>query len=248
VSGRAVRAAAHVHSGWSYDGRSSLAEIASTFGRLGYRIVLLSEHDRGFDDQRWREYRRACEQASGPEVLLVPGIEYSDAANDVHVLVWGCGGFLGEGLETPELLDRVRASSGVAVLAHPARRQAYSLLDPGCLELLDGVEVWNRKYDGVAPSRAAVELLASHPARRLLPFVGLDFHTRRQLFPLTMLLRVDGALEPETVEESLRARRASAHAFGAPVGIASAPAGMTALGTVERARRATRDGLRAIRG
>src|SRR6185312_13160507 len=95
-----VRVAAHVHSEWSYDGTWSLSRIATTFARLGYRAVLLAEHDRGFDDERWLAYRAACQQASNWNLLLVPGIEYSDPANTVHVPVWGDIPFLGEGVET----------------------------------------------------------------------------------------------------------------------------------------------------
>ena len=37
----------------------------------------------------------------------MPGIEYSDASNSVHVPGLGRVGFLGEGLETGDLLARV---------------------------------------------------------------------------------------------------------------------------------------------
>ena len=95
---RRIRVAAHVHSSWSYDGRWSLSQIAATFGRLGYDAILLAEHDRGFDAERWSAYRRACADASTESMLLVPGLEYSDASNSVHVPVWGDVPFFGEGV------------------------------------------------------------------------------------------------------------------------------------------------------
>src|ERR1700712_2779814 len=122
-----ISVACHVHSSWSYDGSWSLTTIASEFGRRGYRVVMMTEHDRGFTEARRLEHRKACAEASTDQVLIVSGIEYSDASNTVHVLTWGEISFLGEGIETIELLKMVRASDGVAVLAHPSRRSAWKL-------------------------------------------------------------------------------------------------------------------------
>ncbi len=102
-----IRVASHVHSDWSYDGRWSLEELAAGFARRGYHAVLMAEHDRGFDDARWAEYRQTCAQASR-EILLVPGIEYSDPTNSVHVPVWGDIPFIGEGLETAVTVEAAR--------------------------------------------------------------------------------------------------------------------------------------------
>ena len=91
-----VPAACHVHSDWSYDGKWALPALADEFARRGYRILFMTEHDRGFTEDRRREHRAACAKASSGRILVVPGIEYSDAANIVHVLVWGDVPFLGK--------------------------------------------------------------------------------------------------------------------------------------------------------
>jgi hypothetical protein len=75
-----------------------------------------------------------------------------------------------------------------------------------------GLELWNRKYDGWAPSRTAPGLLEQ---TSIVPFVGMDFHTQRQLFPLTMALDIaPGQIGEEDVIRCLRARRCEARAFG----------------------------------
>ena len=79
-----VRVAAHVHSSWSLCAEWSLADIALAFQRRRYDVVLMSEHDRGFDQQRWTEYQKACVAASADDIILIPGIEYEDADNVVH--------------------------------------------------------------------------------------------------------------------------------------------------------------------
>lgn len=204
-------AVCHVHSKWSYDGSWTLEALAERFSRRGFRILLMTEHDRGFSAARLDEYREACARASSEKILVVPGIEYSDASNRVHVLVWGQVPFLGEGLPTGEMLDGVRSAGGVAVLAHPSRRDAWKSFETSWGERLLGIEIWNRKYDGWNPSKTAPELLASTNA---MPFVGLDFHTARQSFPLGMALDLRSEITEATVLESLKSRRCKAKAFG----------------------------------
>src|SRR5262249_31057107 len=151
-------------------------DLSLKFSSRGCRVLMMTEHDRGFTEERFQRFRQACADASSNEILVMPGIEYSDAENRVHVLVWGLDSFLGENLPTNVMLKAANALNGVAVLAHPSRRSAWSLFDPRWAEMLVGIEVWNRKYDGWAPSRTAPKLLHDGD---LVPFVGLDFHTER---------------------------------------------------------------------
>jgi hypothetical protein len=227
-------AVCHVHSEWSYDGSWSLEELSAKFSQRGCRVLMMTEHDRGFSPARLDEYRNACVQASSDKILVVPGIEYSDAANRVHVLVWGPVPFLGENLATSEMLDGVKAANGVAVLAHPSRKSAWQCFTPQWANKLLGIEVWNRKYDGWAPSETAPALM---PQAEAVPFVGLDFHTQRQSFPLAMALDLEASATEETVLECLRARRCSPRAFGAPLGRDLFSKALPALRMAERGRR-----------
>ncbi len=230
-----VRVATHVHSDWSYDGSWSLTRIAAEFGRRGYDAVLIAEHDRGFDAARRAAHRAACSQASTTSCLIVPGIEYSDASNTIHVPVWGDIPFLGSGVDTGQLLARAADAGGLAVLAHPSRRDAWKRFDPAWMRYLLGVELWNRKYDGYAPSRDAAELLATRPD--LLPVASLDFHTARQFHPLAMVLELDGDVSEARICDALGERRGQATAFGLPaVQLARGAAG-PAMHGVERARK-----------
>lgn len=243
---RVVRAAAHVHSEWSHDASWSLPDIAAAFARRNYDVVLLSEHSVHFPPSEWDAYLAACAAASTPEVLLVPGIEYNDADNVVHVPVWGDLPFFGERPDIPELLAKVRAEDGVSVLAHPWRAQAWRRYDPAWAPYLTAVEVWNRKYNGVAPDRRAAAL-----ARRdgLREFVALDFHTARQFFPLAMALRVDGdRLDLAGVHRALRAGAFEPLAFSRSALRFLAGPALRALELAELARRRTARAVRAVRG
>jgi predicted metal-dependent phosphoesterase TrpH len=205
-----IKAASHIHSEWSYDGQWPLTKIAAEFGRRGYHVLLTTEHDRGFTQARLLEYRKACAQASSEHVLIVPGIEYSDADNIIHILVWGRVAFLGEALPTVELLDRVEAAGGIAVLAHPSRKEAWKRVDLQWVPKLLGIEIWNRKTDGWAPSNTAIRLFRG---TSLLPFVGLDFHTHRQFFPLATELNIESSITETSVLAGLKSRRCRPTAF-----------------------------------
>ena len=228
-------AACHVHSKWSYDGSWSLEALSDKFRRHGCRILMMTEHDRGFTAARLHQYREACAQASSGEILVLPGVEYSDPTNRIHVLVWGPVPFLGERLPTSEMLDAVQAAGGLAVLAHPSRRDAWQSFDPYWAGRLLGIEVWNRKYDGWAPSQAAPTLLQMGGA---IPFVGLDFHTRRQSFPLAMALDISTtSVTEETVLDSLRSRRCYPRAFGRRLSESVVRRALPVLGMIEQGRR-----------
>jgi hypothetical protein len=229
-----VLAACHVHSKWSYDGSWSLKELSAEFGRRGYRVLMMTEHDRGFTEARFEQYREACSKASSKEILVMPGIEYSDAENRVHVLVWGSVPFLGEGLPTIKMLEGVKDANGMAVFAHPSRRDAWKCFEPFWSDRFLGIEVWNRKYDGWAPSQTAPELVQTAGA---IPFVGLDFHTERQLFPLAMALELRGEVSEETALEALRSRRCGARAFGHSLSEGIVHKALPVLRMAERSRK-----------
>jgi hypothetical protein len=229
-----LRLACHVHSDWSYDGKWKLESIARLFGSLGYDGVLMAEHDRGFTEERWEAYREACASTDGHGALLVPGVEYSDAENVIHVPVWGDVPFLGEGLPTGEMLSRATELDASAVLAHPARRNAAERFDPDWGRHLLGVEWWNRKYDGYAPGPDAGRALASQGA---VPFASMDFHTSRQLAPLVMVVESEKGLSAEGVFEALSARRCRPELLGMSALRFTQGRGNQAVRALERTRR-----------
>jgi hypothetical protein len=229
-----IKAAFHAHSDWSYDGRLPLAEVSRLFADAGYDAAFMCEHDVGFTPDRKRAYDEACAEASANGALLVPGIEYGDPDNRVHVPVWGPVPFLGEEQSTLRVLHATRDSGGAAVIAHPVRREAWRLITPAWLELCAGIEIWTRKWDGWAPNPWAVEQAA---AFGLVGAVSLDLHRRNQLFPLAMELDVAGAATPETCLDALSARHCRALVCGMPVAPLTRGAVSGALQRIERAVR-----------
>jgi hypothetical protein len=214
--------------------------LARAFERHRYDVAFMCEHDRDFSEERWNAYRGACDEASTTGALLVPGIEYADPEDRVHVSVWGCT-FLGAGLPTGELLRRVKEHGGFAVLAHPARRDAWEIVDPAWFPDLGGIEVWSRKWDGWAPSRRSTGAADTWGLARV---VALDLHRLDQFFPLAMRLPMASPATPETAIDALRNTRARPELLTLPVGpFTRRPIG-PCLDQVERLRRPV---VRAVR-
>jgi hypothetical protein len=239
-----VRVAAHVHSCWSYDAEWPLQDIARAFRERGYDVVLMAEHDRNFDQQRWTDYQQACADSSTDGILLVPGMEYEDADNVVHTAVWGTGiPFLGAARPTLEVLRAAHAHEAATVLAHPWRRDAVSRYQPEWSPLLSAAEIWNRKSDGVAPRR---EVLTFVDREALAPFVSLDFHTSRQFFPLAMSVSLEEPPSAVAIIEAIRRGVCRPELLGLPVArFTGGPAGAT-LCVLEGARRRLRGPLRRL--
>ena len=229
-----LRVVLHVHSTWSYDGRWPLERIARLYGALGADAVMMTEPDTGFDPTRFGGYVAACAAASTRRCRLVPGIEYSDPGNDIHILTWGLDRFLAEHRPVPETLAAVAEAGAAAILAHPARRDAWAKYDPAWTEGLHGIELWNRKADGIAPGRRAEELIA---ATGLPATVGQDFHRLRQLWPLTMCVAGADPADPGPgIVTALRLGKAVPQAFR-----------RTLLGSDGVVRRAPHDRLERMR-
>jgi predicted metal-dependent phosphoesterase TrpH len=239
-----VRVAAHVHSSWSYDAEWSLQDIATAFRKRRYDVVLMSEHDRSFDQQRWMEYQKACIEASTDNLLLIPGIEYEDTDNVVHTPVWGTNvPFLGSGRPTLDLLRLAQAEGAVATLAHPWRRNAISRYQSEWAPLLSAIEVWNRKYDGFAPHREARRLAEQEG---LGAFVALDFHTSRQFFPLAMSVSLQEKPSSFSLIEAIRDGRCRPEFLGfSALRFTRGLEGAT-LRSLEAVRRGMREPLRRL--
>src|ERR1019366_8667057 len=86
--------------------------------------------------------------------------------------------------------------------------------NPDWTNQLVGIELWNRKTDGWAPSRDA-QLLFKMTS--ILPFVGMDFHERRQFFPLATVMDVKITITEASILDAVRARRCHSEAFGFPI-------------------------------
>jgi hypothetical protein len=207
-----LRLAAHIHTEWSDDAHDSIAHLTRLLRRAGYDGALLCDHDRTMTEERWQQVVRECERGSRDGFVLVPGIEYQDRDHVVHLPVYGNVPFMGGSPDIGNTIRAAHAAGGAAVFAHPARRDAHERFDGGWSRFLSGIEVWNRKYDGIRPNGWALDTAAQHG---LPAFVSLDYHGPRQLYPLAMRVDVPRGSTSSDVIAAIREKRIRATAFGA---------------------------------
>lgn len=202
----------HVHSSFSYDSKTDLAEIARTAKRQGIACVLMSEHNNTLDAAQVAAFVARCEALSDPQLLIVPGLELAFDANRVHLLAYGVRQFIestAPSCSIGALIDQVHAAGGLAVLAHPSHRQAVDRITDEELRQLDGIEVWNVKNGNrYVPLPPDVLLLnrvraAGGPA---FAFGGLDWHHLNKFTRFTLRVEVP-ALTERAVLDALRGGR-----------------------------------------
>lgn len=235
--------ALHCHSTWSYDGKWALSSLAKLFSWAGYDAVMMTEHDTGFPEDRFAEFVEACASASTARCKIIPGIEYSSPENDIHMLVWGVGRFLGASRSVEHTLNDVAEAGGAAIFAHPIRRAAWTRFDDRWVPLLSGIEIWNRKADGLAPGTEALRLTAE---TGLPATVGQDFHILRHFYPLAMTGTLPDVTLPALVD-ALRAGRLQPMALGRPVLNADGAVASPVHGRLEALRVRVRDTVRGRR-
>lgn len=206
---KGLRLASHIHTTWSDDGSWDLPRIRRWLKLQRYEGALVCDHDRTMTQSRWDALVDECRRLSDDRFVLIPGVEYQDADHVVHVPVYGAMRFQGRSPDISTLLDSVAADGAAAVIAHPARREAWRRFDPAWTSRLAGIEVWSRKYDGVEPNHWALDTAAIHG---LPAYVALDFHGPRQFYPLSMV--VDCPPDERAIVGALARREVRARSLG----------------------------------
>jgi hypothetical protein len=194
----------HVHSSFS-DGEESLDRLADALRLAGMSFVAVSDHAEVFDDRRVEDYVRICEALSSHSFLMIPGLEFALYGGDIHILGYGITRRV-RCTSMEDLVDGIHEAGGIAVLAHPPVG-SINMIAP-IRGKLDGIEVWNGRYDGThAPRADSFQLLrrirAVNPAAAA--YCGVDLHKMAQMRkPVYVELEAE-PFERQTILKSLRA-------------------------------------------
>ncbi|MBI3802522.1 MAG: hypothetical protein HY282_02015 [Nitrospirae bacterium] len=201
------KAALHLHTTYS-DGELSLEALKAHFQKRGFDCLIMSDHAEAMDGEKMEEYVARCRALSDARFCVVPGLEfaYRFDAGSLHLLGYGVHRYQRE--ETPAaMMKTIQQLGGLAVLAHP-----YPPLAPQIAPLqegLDGIELWNTKYNGRwAPALWNYRLLKGVREKRpeVLGFYGTDFHWQTQYTGMAILIEAEG-LTPEALLTGLRKGR-----------------------------------------
>src|SRR5262249_39261561 len=140
----------HIHSVFS-DGDESLEQIVQTFKNDGMSFIAMTDHAEVFDDARMQRYVVLCESLSTADFLVIPGLEFAMKGGSLHILGYGITNRV-RASNMESLVDGIHDAGGLAVLAHPPRGSINMI--HGIKSRLDGIEVWNGRYDGTVTPRA----------------------------------------------------------------------------------------------
>lgn len=196
---------AHVHSTLSFDGRLTLDRLATFLSSRGVQFALVSEHVETLDRLKVQELIRQCRDCSTDSILLIPGIEI-DALN---ALFYGIAP-VDDWTDNDDLARQLAAGGAMVVVSHPVKVKGD--IPELTASLVEGVEVWNTRYDG----KLALNLsnvwfwrsLETRLRRRLRPLCGIDFHGTSDF--TTMVVQVEcERLEATELLAAIRAGRYS---------------------------------------
>src|SRR3954470_19334674 len=140
----------HVHSVFS-DGEESLDRLVERFNLSGMRFAAVSDHAEVFDEARMKDYVSLCASLSDSSFLVIPGLEFALHGGNIHILGYGITKRV-RFKSMEQLVDGIHDAGGIAVLAHPPEGST-NMIGP-IKGKLDGVEVWNSRYDGIHTPRA----------------------------------------------------------------------------------------------
>src|SRR5215469_14217682 len=200
----------HVHSRFS-DGEESLERVVDVLKQSGMQFAAVSDHAEVFDDGRMEEYVHLCQALTDNSFLVIPGLEFALKGGTIHILGYGIRKRVRFN-SIEGLVDGIHDAGGIAVLAHPP---VGSINLIGSVKTkLDGIEVWNGRYDGtIAPRADSFQLLRRIRSfnSRTAAFCGVDLHQIAQARkPIYMEVETD-RLEENAILQAMRASRFTLH-------------------------------------
>lgn len=187
----AVYGAIHMHSDYSHDGRDSLETLRDSCVERGIGFVGMSDHAEDLVPEEFLEYKARCAELSGPDLMMIPGLEFRFAGlKGLHLLALGLDEWIAP--TTPaDFFEQARCAAKMTVLAHPVLAR-YRIPDV-VLEQVDAIEVWNGNYNTrYLPDPKSIRIVQELRRRRpeVVATVGLDQHDSRNDRELRVVLPV----------------------------------------------------------
>jgi hypothetical protein len=194
-----LKGACHVHTTFSFDGKVEIARLHDFFASNGFDFVLMSEHIEHLDLARMHQIYDACQSVSNEQCVLIPGIEI----DELHILIFG--------MARPEAYDGLESFTrecqrrgAFIALSHPVKiRKGIPAV---VLPMLEGVEIWNTRYDGRRSPRPASQALFEQLRQNspgLVALGGMDFHSFADFSPVSLQVEARNR-EPGVIMEAIR--------------------------------------------
>lgn len=191
----------HVHSGHSFDGRCTHAQLRELFLDQGLRFACITEHIEGLDQPAIDRIIEQCRTASDASFLFIPGLEM----DCFRVIFLGLDPVRVDFSSDRTIFHSLRSHARLCILAHPVKaRFAYP---DWIIDACDGIEVWNARHDGfhgIRPQNARLFRALCQRKPNPIKLAGLDLHAPADFRPLTVRLQNAGPLTASCVLDQLQ--------------------------------------------
>jgi len=181
----------HIHTNASYDSQTTPQEAVNTALRRMLSGIAVTDHDSMANIQIIR-------QLAPPELLVIPGAEYSTDCG--HVLALFCDEFYSPTpIKLAQLAPFVRQRGGILIAAHPRNTLTQCQANA---QYLDGFEAANAHYPR---GNTIIKKIAARQGK--IVTAGSDAHIPNAIGRNTIKLPDDTPLTLEAVKAALLARK-----------------------------------------
>lgn len=176
------RGVIHIHTSYC-DGDIRLEPLRESLKKQGFSFAIPTAHVEILTNRE--QYVKECRRLSDNSFLFIPGYERQmPFLLMVHILT------LGE-------------NESVRILAHPETIEGP--ISPNVLAQIDGIEVWNLRYDKDRPSKKNIRLLQNLKKQNypLFAIAGGDLH-HEQKVPFSVVIKLEKLTEDEILRKIKR--------------------------------------------
>lgn len=129
----------HIHSTYSPDSSSSVAEIVKYSRKIGLDAIAIADHDTMKGSMEAKDRFKGLK-----DFVIIPAMEIS--TNKGHILALGIKEEISPGLDPKETVELIRDQGGIAVAAHPFVRYREGLFSRISSLDVDALETLNSRY------------------------------------------------------------------------------------------------------
>jgi len=140
-----IKGLLHVHTIFSLDGRIEIEELRERARKGNISFIILADHADTLLERKniGKFLQETGNYNSAP--FVIPGIEYTCSPR-IHLLAIGIKEIM-ENYEDPfDVIEKTHSQGGLVIWGHYDFKLRSN--DIEILRKVDGVEIWNRKYDG----------------------------------------------------------------------------------------------------
>jgi len=129
----------HIHSTYSPDSSSSVAEIVKYSRKIGLDAIAIADHDTMKGSMEAKDRFKGLK-----DFVIIPAMEIS--TNKGHIVALGIKEEICPGLDPKETVELIRDQGGIAVAAHPFVRYREGLFSRISSLDVDALETLNSRY------------------------------------------------------------------------------------------------------